>query len=163
MVFDGTGGTMRKGTQHARNADGTITGGKADMYTVDEVIAGLVRANGLISVAARHVGCSESTLRRYIRKYPEVQAAREALKNRLVDLAEGKLLGKINEGNLTAIIFFLKCQAKDRGYIERTTVEHTGQIVTGGPDLTDVDDGALASAVGRLIRGPTSTEGQGDQ
>ena len=36
----------------------------------------------------------------------------------LIDIVESALLKKIREGNMTAIIFFLKCQAKSRGYIE---------------------------------------------
>ncbi len=76
----------------------------------------------------------------------------------LIDLAEGKLYSKINEGNMTAIIFYLKCKAKDRGYIERGQIEVTGKLVTG-PDMSGVSDEVLDSAVGRLIRG----ESQGDQ
>lgn len=46
------------------------------------------------------------------------------LKEGLIDFAESMLFKKIKEGDNTANIFFLKCQAKDRGYIER--VEHSG-------------------------------------
>ncbi len=38
----------------------------------------------------------------------------------LVDNVESKLLAAINDGNMTAIIFFLKCKAKERGYVDRT-------------------------------------------
>ena len=37
-----------------------------------------------------------------------------------VDLAESKLIEAIKDGNLTAIIFFLKTQGKSRGYSERS-------------------------------------------
>ena len=37
-----------------------------------------------------------------------------------VDLAESKLIEAIKNGNLTAIIFFLKTQGKSRGYVERS-------------------------------------------
>jgi len=33
--------------------------------------------------------------------------------------AESQLMKKIKQGNLTAIIFFLKTQAKHRGYVEK--------------------------------------------
>ena len=41
----------------------------------------------------------------------------------LIDLAESQLLTKIKNGDITAIIFFLKCRAKSRGYNERTELE----------------------------------------
>jgi hypothetical protein len=41
----------------------------------------------------------------------------------LIDLAETALLGKIKEGDTTALIFFLKTKGKHRGYTERTEVD----------------------------------------
>ena len=45
----------------------------------------------------------------------------------LIDLAENELLKKIKDSTsphqMTAIIFFLKCRAKSRGYNERTELE----------------------------------------
>ena len=43
----------------------------------------------------------------------------------MIDVTEGRLYQEINAGNITAIIFFLKTQAKHRGYVERQ--EFTGK------------------------------------
>jgi hypothetical protein len=40
----------------------------------------------------------------------------------MVDVAESKLMAKIDAGDTTAIIFFLKTQGKGRGYVERQEV-----------------------------------------
>ena len=53
----------------------------------------------------------------------DVQNMREAL----IDFAEGKLLKLIDEKNVAAVIFFLKTQAKHRGYIEKTELGLSGE------------------------------------
>jgi hypothetical protein len=40
-----------------------------------------------------------------------------------IDMAETKLLTAVQHGELPAIFFFLKCQAKHRGYIEKKELE----------------------------------------
>ena len=45
------------------------------------------------------------------------------VKEGLIDLAENQLLNKIKKGDITAIIFFLKCRGKKRGYTEKQEVE----------------------------------------
>lgn len=154
---------MRNDEQHARNADGTLQGGRKDVYSTDEVIEALNRAHGIVTAAARHLGCSARTVYRYVERYPEVKQAKADIHERLIDLAEGKLLSKINEGNMTAIIFFLKCQAKDRGYVERASLELSGTVGHTGPDLRDIDDSTIRDAVARLIRGNDEAAPQGGQ
>jgi hypothetical protein len=84
-------------------------------------------AKGFISVAARHLGVSRTQMYRAIDKYPSVKEAVEDARENMTDLAEGKLVEQINAGNITAIIFYLKTQAKERGYIEKQQHEHTGK------------------------------------
>ncbi len=59
----------------------------------------------------------------------EFAAAVQDVKESLKDFAESKLQEAIGRGESWAVCFFLKCQAKDRGYVER--VEATGP--GGGP------------------------------
>ncbi len=103
-------------------------------YTADEVAAALKDARGFVSVAARRLGCSDSTVRSYVERYATCKQAVTDAREAMIDLAEGKLYANINDGDNTAIIFFLKTQAKDRGYVER--VEQTG--ADGGPQTVHV-------------------------
>ncbi len=58
----------------------------------------------------------------------------DAIIEGLKDFAESKLLLNISRGKEASIFFFLKCRAKDRGYVERSEI--TGK--DGGPIETAV-------------------------
>lgn len=105
-----------------------------EQYTAQQVADALRDARGFASVAARRLGCSDGTVRNYIARYATCKQAVTDAREAMIDLAEGKLYANINEGDNTAIIFFLKTQAKHRGYVER--VEQTG--ADGGPQTVHV-------------------------
>ena len=50
----------------------------------------------------------------------------EDIQETTVDMAESKLLTSINEGNVAAIIFYLKTKGKKRGYVEQHDVDVNG-------------------------------------
>ena len=52
-----------------------------------------------------------------------MKAVLEEVKETALDIAEDKLMGLIRDGNLGAICFFLKCQGKHRGYVERQKID----------------------------------------
>jgi len=55
------------------------------------------------------------------------QAADDVLEG-MKDFAESKLFLNIQAGKEASIFFFLKCRAKDRGYIERLDVNHNATL-----------------------------------
>lgn len=91
-------------------------------YTAEQIAEALKEAKGFISVAARRLGCADNTVRNYVDRYAACRQAITDARESMIDLAEGKLYQNISEGDNTAIIFFLKTQAKHRGYVERSEV-----------------------------------------
>ena len=93
--------------------------------TAEKMIAALERANGYVSAACHELGCSRQHWYNKLKTFPTVQAAVEAIREKRTDYVESKMMKLIEAENPTMIIFYLKTQAKDRGYVERW--EHTGE------------------------------------
>ena len=91
---------------------------KPDRSIIKEAI---VKAFGNLSTAAKSLQVERATLYAWI----ELEGLDEAVmegRNRRLDFAESMLDKGMKDGNMTAIIFYLKTQGKSRGYIERQEV-----------------------------------------
>lgn len=97
-------------------------------YTAKQIEIAIRESRGFLSVAAERLGCTYQTVSNYIKRYKTLQEVLDSINERELDLTENKLLSQIKEGNTTAIIFYLKCKGKKRGYVEKSEVEHTGEI-----------------------------------
>lgn len=71
---------------------------------------------GNISAACRGAAISRKTFYRWRDRYPAFAEAVEDTQAALIDTAESKLHQLIGRGDTTALIFFLKCKGKERGY-----------------------------------------------
>ena len=92
------------------------------------VIAKTYKANaGNLALTAEALGIDRSTLWQWRKQFPELENMLNDYDESLGDLAESKLMMAINEGNLTAIIFYLKTKHKGRGYIEGQEIKATVQ------------------------------------
>lgn len=95
-----------------------------------EIIAkALEQSGGLVSPAADALKIHRTTLHGWLRDDPELQKAKESARERVLDLAESKLIANIKEGKEASIFFTLKTLGKKRGFVERH--EFTG--ADGGP------------------------------
>lgn len=112
------------------------------MPTAKEYVDAIREANGLVTVAARRLGVDRSAIYKARDRHATVKQALEDARERTTDLAEGKLFQQINEGNMTAIIFYLKTQAKHRGYVERQERHTVAKVDVGS--LSDDQLEALA-------------------
>ena len=82
----------------------------------------------IITAACERANVARRTYYNWMDNDEDFRHAVEDLNEEILDIVESKLLTEINEGNLTATIFYLKTKGKKRGYVE--TVE---QKVTVNP------------------------------
>ena len=87
-----------------------------------QMIEALRRSGGNIQEASFSAGISRSTHYAWLNKSDIYKKEYEEVIESVIDDVESALMKKIEEGNITAIIFFLKTKGKNRGYTER--VEH---------------------------------------
>lgn len=78
---------------------------------------------GIISAACDSLKLHRSTFYSYYNNDKSFKIEVDDLTNVAIDFAEYSLFKQINKGNIAAIIFFLKCKAKKRGYQERSDAE----------------------------------------
>ena len=77
---------------------------------------------GIVSYACEMTGITRETYRQWKLKDPKFKESCEEVAETTLDIVESKLLKKINEEDLTAIIFYLKTKGKHRGYVERVEI-----------------------------------------
>ena len=81
---------------------------------------------GIVSYACDKTNISRQTFYNWKDNDDDFAQQAEDIQETTVDMAESKLLTSINEGNVAAIIFYLKTKGKKRGYIEQHDIDVNG-------------------------------------
>jgi hypothetical protein len=87
-----------------------------------DAISAIKGSRGFVSVIASRLGVTRQTVYNLRDRYPTVAEALQDERESNKDWAESKLFKRMDKDDTTAIIFYLKTQAKDRGYIERQEI-----------------------------------------
>lgn len=111
-----------------------------------KLLEALELSNGIVTSACASIGCPRSTYYKWLNEDAEFKAAVDEIQDVAIDFVESKLMEKINGVTTqtynskgepviyeqppsdTAIIFYLKTKAKKRGYVERTEIDHSGNM-----------------------------------
>ena len=96
--------------------------------TAKQMIEAINKSRGFVTEAADKLGVSRQTFYTYLKKYETARQALENARERRHEMVENKLMSLIAQGNITAIIFYLKTQAKHLGYVERQEVSQSGKL-----------------------------------
>jgi hypothetical protein len=128
----------------ARNKSENSIAQKAHkQYSDAEIEKAIVKAAGMVSVAARNLGCNTQTIYNRMKEVPAIKRAVESARDDILDRAESKLSKLIDDENITAIIFALKTQGKSRGWVERHEVSGPdGGVIRVVYDDVPLPDGA---------------------
>ena len=92
---------------------------KKERYTVKQVAEALRKSGGLKTEAAKQLGCVPTTIANYIGRHDELKKVEAQCVEDQLDIAESALFQHIEGGNIPALLFYLKCKGKHRGYIEK--------------------------------------------
>jgi hypothetical protein len=108
------------------------------------MLAALEASLGIVSTACKGAGVARSTHYEWLKSDTAYAEAVAELDTTALDFAESKLLELVGAGNITAIIFYLKCKGRGRGYVEQPKEPIIPspdklQIVFVSPDGTETD------------------------
>jgi predicted transcriptional regulator len=116
---------------------------KMAVLDTDTVAAKLREFTGNMAAVGRALGVTRQAVAKYVSERPELQALQRELREAMKDDAEHSLHKAILAGEGWAVCFFLKTQARERGYVTRQeAVIHRRRL----KDFTD--DELLAIAEG---------------
>lgn len=89
----------------------------------EAILLALEKSLGIVTTACKAVGIHRSTFYDYYNSDKEFKQKVDDLQEVALDFAESKLLSKVDKGDTTAIIFYLKTKGKARGYVEKQMIE----------------------------------------
>lgn len=103
---------------------------KSARYTDARIKKAIKESGGMVATAARKLRCSLVTVYNRMERNPEIAEAFKFEKELLKDKIEKTLYSRaIDDGEIAALIFLAKTQAKDRGYTERPEYQPVQQVV----------------------------------
>lgn len=151
--------SKRTGDKEAEGKENNgITVYKKYAVPTDEQLKEALEATGGVQTAASawikdHLGLvyKQQRISDRISKSEMLQEAVRAGRFKMADLAEVGLFRQIKSGNLTAIIFYLKCHAKERGYFEKSYNLVEGKMDVNSNAATHLSDEDLKKAVDKIL------------
>jgi hypothetical protein len=97
------------------------------------VAEALRELRGNLSAVARKFGVTREAVRRHVADRPSLQEVVRECREAMTDDAESSLYRAIDKGEGWAVCFYLKCIAKNRGYVEKEPDAPRGEDKSGVP------------------------------
>lgn len=100
-------------------------------FSARQVTEALWECKGMVSFAAKRLGCTPQTIRKYAERFSQVALAIADAREEVVDTAELSLRQAVMNGEPWAVTMTLKTLGAKRGYVERREEHTTHAVVTG--------------------------------
>lgn len=94
----------------------------------DAMLKALEKSLGVVTIAANDVGIERTTHYLWMRTDKDYKKSVKEIENASLDFAESALHQQIKKGNPLSTMFFLKCKARKRGYIEQQDIKIQGNM-----------------------------------
>ena len=94
------------------------------LFSYEQVEDAIKESGGYLTTAADLLNCKVDTVRKYLRESKQLREILFETRERYLDVAETELIKMMkqdtdNKAKITALIFYLKSQGKERGWIDR--------------------------------------------
>ena len=119
-------------------------------YTPEQVIAALQQTKGLVSLAARKLGCTPRTVRNYAERYEDVAGALYEERQHLLDTAELALHNAVLAQERWAVEYTLSTLGRERGYVKREEVTGKNAQPLNAPIIYIPQEDPLPGVTGLL-------------
>ena len=100
---------------------------RAYKWTKEEVLERVKGSFGVLTVIQKKLGINRDTLRKYRKRWHEVDEAIKEERGYFMGLAESRLVKQVEAGNLEAIKYVLSHLGKDDGWGDEQTVNLNGE------------------------------------
>lgn len=109
------------------------------------MLAALEKSLGIVYSACKSVGINRKTHYDWLKKDAKYAAAVADIEEMSLDFTESKLFKKIQDEDITAIIWHLKTKGKKRGYVEKQEIDtnlsgSVNLIFEETPDCDPIND-----------------------
>lgn len=110
-----------------------------DSKLKERFLENLKKAGGIIYVACENTGISRTKYYAWQHNDQSFSERCDEVKEAQIDYVESKLMGLINAGDTTAIIFYLKSRGKNRGWNEKIS-QQTNNVPAPQPVVNLIDE-----------------------
>lgn len=94
-----------------------------EIVSDEQIAAALAEFRGNVSAAAKRLGLPRTSVERRIHGNEDLEVVLLDARETMLDFAESALFAAVLAGKSWAIQFYLKCQGKKRGYVEKQQFE----------------------------------------